>query len=172
MTTFYLDMDGVVADFDRAAEVLIGRPRNTTDGRWGPADWQRIRNDQHWFRNLPKMQGSDQLVDLARQFRDQHAWRLLFLTAIPRGNDFPWAFWDKIQWAQEHYPDIPVHFGPYSEDKQAHCQPGDLLVDDRRDNCQQWHDQGGTAVKVNDNSLDEALVKVRALLSTARSASG
>jgi hypothetical protein len=59
-----------------------------------------------------------------------------------------WAFWDKILWAQERYPDIPVHFGPYSEDKQKHCVPGDILVDDRPDNCQSWRDAGGIAVRV------------------------
>jgi hypothetical protein len=61
-------------------------------------------------------------------------------------------------WAQERYPDIPVHFGPYSEDKKKHCVAGDILVDDRPDNCQSWREASGVAVRVTKDyqaALDE-----------------
>jgi hypothetical protein len=86
----------------------------------------------------------------------------MFLTAVPHYNDVHWAFWDKMLWAQERYPDIPVHFGPYSQDKQKHCQPGDILVDDRPDNCENWIRVGGVAVKV-DLDYAPALAAVQAL---------
>lgn len=71
MNTLYLDMDGVVADFDAAAEKFIGRPRKTAHDRWDQEDWLRIRTYQHWFLDLPKTTHADQLVDTARKFRDQ-----------------------------------------------------------------------------------------------------
>jgi len=148
MKTLYIDMDGVVADFDKAAMEFIGFDRNPKDHKWKPEEWARIRNCERWFRDLPKTLWADELIDLSRQLRDQCGWRLLFLTAIPAGNDFPYAFNDKILWAQKYYPDITVHFGPYSKDKQSHCKPGDVLVDDRIDNCQQWQDAGGTAIRL------------------------
>ena len=53
---------------------------------------------------------------------------------------------------------LPVHFGPYSEDKKKHCIAGDILVDDRPDNCQSWKEVGGVAVRVTKDyqaALDE-----------------
>jgi 5'(3')-deoxyribonucleotidase len=110
------------------------------------------------FRHLPKMPQADQMVELARKFRDDLGYELIFLTAIPHYNDVHWAFWDKMLWAQERYPDIPVHFGPYSEDKKKHCIAGDILVDDRPDNCQSWKEAKGVAIRVTKDyqaALDE-----------------
>lgn len=158
MTKIYLDMDGVLADFDAAAEALIGGERPEND-KWPDQDWRKIKQNHRWFRNLPKMPVADELVGLARKFRDNLGYELLILTAIPKGNDFPWAFYDKVLWAQENYPDIPVHFGPYSSDKKLHCQTGDILVDDRRDNCEQWSAAGGIAVRFVEDYKD-ALAKL------------
>jgi hypothetical protein len=168
MKTFYLDMDGVVADFDAAAHQLIGALPANGSHRWGNEDWQKIRSSERWFRDLPKTPFADELVELARQFRDQHGWRLLFLTAIPRGNDFPWTFYDKMLWTQTHYPDIPVHFGPYSTDKKIHCKTGDILVDDRLDNTTEWREAGGHAIRMIYKNPTPALDEVRSTLETLK----
>jgi 5'(3')-deoxyribonucleotidase len=95
------------------------------------------------------MQDADRLVDIARQYRDNLGWELVFLTAIPHNNDMPWTFWDKVEWTRQYYPDIPVWFGPYSEDKHLRVRvAGDILVDDRLDNCTAWTGAGGLAFKV------------------------
>lgn len=147
--TFNLDMDGVVADWVAGAAEIVGYSLPDPKAYYPPEDWIKIRDNQRMFRNLPKMKYADEMVELARKFRDELGYELVFLTAIPHYNDVHWAFWDKMLWAQERYPDIPVHFGPYSQDKQKHCQPGDILVDDRVDNCEQWARVGGIPVKVN-----------------------
>lgn len=123
------------------------------------------------FRNLPKMPQADEMVNLARKIRDDLGYELIFLTAIPHYNDVHWAFWDKMLWAQERYPDIPVHFGPYSEDKKKHCIAGDILVDDRIDNCEGWREAGGVAIRVTKdyqaalNELDDLYQREQVLLS-------
>lgn len=166
MKTFFLDMDGVVADWNAGVGDFIGYRLNDPTARYSPEDWEKIRNHQRIFRQLPKMPRADDMVNLARRFRDELGYELLFLTAIPHYNDIHWAFWDKVLWAQERYSDIPVHFGPYSEDKQKHCKPGDILVDDRFDNCEQWKRAGGTSIRVTSNyqqaidSLEELLLKI------------
>ena len=163
MKTLYLDMDGVVADWDTAAEQYLGSKKKSEDGRWNYESWQKLRQHERFFAELPKMHRADDLVELARQFRSQ-GWRVLFLTAIPRDNDHPWAFHDKMAWAQLYYPDVPVHFGPYSEDKQDHCKQGDILVDDRLSNIQEWTMKGGIGIKVNNRRLDDAIEQLRAHL--------
>jgi hypothetical protein len=70
------------------------------------------------------------------------------LTAIPHKNDMHDTFHDKVDWMAERWPEVRVHFGPYSQDKQHHCEPGDILVDDRTSNCQEWAARGGIAVQV------------------------
>lgn len=160
--TFYLDMDGVVADWEAAASQFLQRPMRDPDSlthyRNTPEEWARIKTQSRFYRTLPLMPRVEELVHLARQYRDTLGWSLLFLTAVPANDDVPWAFSDKVLWAQEHFPDIPVHFGPHSWDKHKHCRvAGDVLVDDRPDNCAQWRAAGGLAFKVDGNDLGSVL---------------
>lgn len=148
--TLYLDMDGVVVDFQAGAAQVLGYRLDDPSAFYPEEDWKKLSACEHWFADLPKMAGADILVEIARCFREDLNYRVLFLTAIPHNNDIPWAFHDKIKWAEKYYPDIPVHFGPYSDDKQHHCKPHDILVDDRRDNCEQWTTAGGIAIHVLD----------------------
>lgn len=163
--TFYLDMDGVCADFDRAAEQYLGIAprRDAVQGNYKVTEqeWTRLKTVPNFYRHLPLMQGVEQLVDLARQYRDILGWSLHFLTAVPRKNDVHSAFSDKVLWAQQHFPDIEVHFGPFAQNKQDHCQSGDILVDDRTDNCEQWRSRGGVAFRVQDRTLDSVLDQIR-----------
>ena len=163
--TFYLDMDGVVANWEQAAADFFGRPlRSPGTGERQfvnpPDEWARIRQQQRFYRTLPLMPRCGELVDLARRYRDGLGWQLLFLTAVPKDDDMPWAYSDKVLWAQEHFPDIPVHFGPHSWDKHKHCKQGDILVDDRASNCSSWIESGGLAVQVLDNDLGDAIKQV------------
>lgn len=158
--TFYLDMDGVVADWAAGAADITGyRPPNSFT-YYPDQDWAKIRDTSRFYRDLPLMQGCQQLVELSRCYRDELGWTLLFLTAISHLNDMPWMLWDKMLWAQQHFPDIPVHFGPYSRDKALHCEPGDILVDDRPDNCAQWRAAGGKDFWVAGSDLGPVILEV------------
>lgn len=173
--TIYLDMDGVVADWDAGVSRITGQlPPQHTHTRdqpgdystWGYQHWPVIRLHPRIYRDLPLVRGCGTLVNLARQLRDQWNYNLLFLTAVPRNNDFPWAFSDKVYWANQHFPDIPVHFGPYSRDKHQHCRnPGDILIDDRWSNVEEWRRAGGTAVHIITNQLNPAVEFLEDLLS-------
>jgi len=159
--TFYLDMDGVVADWESAAALFFGRPIRLNGATNTVKEWDTIKTQHRFYRTLPLMPRVDELVALARQYRDALGWNLLFLTAVPKNDDMPWAFYDKVLWAQERFPDIPVHFGPHSWDKHRHCAHGDILVDDRPDNCSSWIASGGLAVQVLDNDLGPAIREIR-----------
>ena len=144
MTTLYLDMDGVVADFDEYAFRVLGV---APSGGVYPDDiWKQIAENDRLYRDLKKTDYADQLVDECRDLALTKEWQLIFLTAVPKANDIKWAFYDKMVWVQKYYPDIPVHFGPYSFDKWQHCQPGDILIDDRPSNIEEWRTAGGIAI--------------------------
>lgn len=160
--TLYLDMDGVVADWAKGAERIIGYPLKDPNAMYPDLDWQKIRNHKRIFRDLPKTPRADELVNLARRFRSDLGYDLAFLTAIPHNNDVPYCFQDKIQWVQQYYPEIPVFFGPYSRDKYRYCRPLDILVDDRQDNCNTWREAGGRAILVDKlGNLDSAIQRLQ-----------
>ena len=140
-------MDGVVADWETAAEQHIQHQRDI-NSLWPDAEWEKIRGVDHFYRHLPEMPRAHDMIALARRFRDELGWNLYMLTAIPHKNDMHHVFHDKIDWVAERWPDVRVHFGPYSHDKHHHCQQGDILVDDRASNCEEWQAAGGQAVRV------------------------
>ena len=145
MPTLYLDMDGVVADFDGYAEKMLGAEHKVNDV-WPYSVWQQLLENQRLYRDLAKTNEADELVEYCRNYCKAKGYDLYFLTAVPKGNDVHWAFYDKVVWVQNYYPDIAVHFGPYSKDKQAHCKPGDILIDDRNSNIEEWKAAGGIAI--------------------------
>jgi hypothetical protein len=141
----YLDMDDVVADW-------MGYAKSYLKMEWQPGEmvpekeWRRLKDDQRMYRNLPLKEGAVDLVNWCRAYKAKTGCGLYFLTAIPHNNDMPWSFQDKVFWAEDHFPDIPVFFGPYSHDKWIRCSsPDDILIDDRRSNNEEWMRQGGRA---------------------------
>lgn len=146
MRTIYLDMDDVIADFKSYA-IKVLRKKDTNEEKWPHEDWIRLKDNPRLYRDLDKTSEADQIVDACRALCKKNDWNLLFLTAVPKGNDVHWAFYDKVNWAASHYPDIPVMFGPFSKDKHAHCHPGDVLIDDRTSNCEEWRSAGGIAIQ-------------------------
>ena len=142
----YLDMDDVVADWLGFARVYLNEP-NWVQGQMLPDHiWATLKQAPRMYRNLPKKAGADQLVNWVTNYADKRDCGLRFLSAIPHLNDTPWAIPDKHEWAREHYPHIPVFLGPYSHEKYMHCKSAeDILIDDRRSNCEEWIRAGGKA---------------------------
>lgn len=137
-------MDGVVADFDAYAKDCFGL--EPSGGRYPTHIWRQLASHERLYRDLPKTPYADLLVETCRDFCQRYGYQLIFLTAVPKGNDMHWAFYDKVQWVEKYYSDIPVHFGPYSQDKHVHCWPGDILIDDRASNIHEWKLAGGKAI--------------------------
>lgn len=166
--TIHIDMDGVVADWERYAMTILGNDTLDINGRWPDEEWARLKACKTFYRDLPKMAKADELMNLARRFRDELGWDLVMLTAIPHSDDVPEVYQHKIEWQLERYPDVMVHFGPYSHDKQKHCKPGDILVDDRTSNCEEWTNAGGIAVQVT-KDYDAALNELEDIFLALRS---
>jgi len=141
----YLDMDDVVADWMQAARDIV--KRNWNYGEQIPdSDWNKVKAKTRFYRDLPVKEGAHELVNFCRDaVAEGLADDLRFLTALPHSDDMPYAAYDKVLWATERFERIPVLFGPYSYDKYKHCQPGDILIDDRTSNCEEWTAASGHA---------------------------
>ena len=138
----YLDMDDVVADWMTTAREMVQRNWNYGE-RIPDSDWKKLQTRQRFYRDLPKKPGADELVQWCRDYRDRTGCGLFFLTALPHDYTMPYAASDKVWWAHERYPDVTVFFGPFSQDKWRHCREGDVLIDDRTSNCEEWRNAGG-----------------------------
>ena len=141
----YLDMDDVVADWMPAARAIVNRSWEYGE-RIPDEDWNKVKAKARFYRDLPVKDGAFELVDFCRNaVADGLADDLCFLTALPHDYSVPHAAYDKVLWATERFERIPVLFGPFSHDKWRHCQPGDILIDDRTGNCEEWTCAGGQA---------------------------
>ncbi len=141
----YLDMDDVVADWYTYAQALLGITWDRADNYRIPQDqWQRLTEDERFYLDLPIKEGAYDLVNWCKAYCTTNpGTELRFLSALPHDYSMPYAANDKVLWAQRHFPGIPVFIGPFSHDKWRHCQPGDVLIDDRHPNCLDWKNAGG-----------------------------
>lgn len=144
INTIFCDMDGVVADFDLFVFERMGR---TFDHMSGPgADkemWDFLKTIPHLYLQLKATWYAERLWDAIKDCNSARA----MLTAIPRRTSIETAEADKRLWVINHrdtvfHEDVAVFIGPYSRDKWTHAKPGDILIDDRSDNIQDWINKG------------------------------
>ena len=140
-----LDMDGVVADFNKFAKSVLTNPYPDNITKYPDEEWNKLKQIDRLYRDLEVKPGAYELVDWCTNYCKNTNNKLFFLTAAPIDDDMPWAFYDKVLWAQKYFPDIPVFFGPKSKDKYKHYKDGDILIDDRSCNITDWHAVGGRA---------------------------
>ncbi len=142
----YLDMDDVVADWLGHVKEILNEPDWVMGQMLPDETWTRLKREhQRLYSKLPVREGAYELVEWVTEYAKENNCGLFFLTAIPHLNDVPWAPSDKVFWGQKHFPHIPVFLGPYSHEKWVRCKPGDILIDDRRSNCEEWDRAGGRA---------------------------
>jgi len=145
MRTIYIDMDGVVADFDTFAEKVLERKIG-----WGTTqdltdeEWVKLASVDRLYYQLPMMPDATKLIAYAKSLSTR--FHIGFLTAIPRRTTIPSAHADKQAWVDKYFPGMKMDIGPYSHDKQKWCAPGDILIDDRPSNIKEWAAAGGIAI--------------------------
>ena len=143
----YLDMDDVVADWHTAAQDILKLRVVKDSDRIPQAEWDKLKENLRFYRDLPVMAGAHELVDMCKAYIARNPqYTLQFLTALPHDYSMPLAVYDKVHWGDKHFPGIPVTIGPFSYDKWRHCKnAGDILIDDRYSNCEEWEARGGIA---------------------------
>jgi hypothetical protein len=130
----YLDCDGVLADFDKSAEAVLGLPSEAFEKRHGAAQfWKRLAKADSFFGNLEPLPDAFELYEAVK------AKGPIILTGLPRGD---WAEPQKRRWAHRHFPGVPV-ITTSAALKREHCHPGDVLVDDRDQHRRLWEQAGG-----------------------------
>lgn len=133
----YLDCDGVLADFDKGAEQVLGAHPRAFEKRHGLGEfWKRLARAPDFFDSLEPLPDAMELYGAVRHLSP------IILTGLPRGN---WAEPQKRRWAERHFPDVEV-ITTSAALKREHCHPGDVLVDDRDKFRHLWEQAGGVFV--------------------------
>jgi hypothetical protein len=128
----YVDMDGVLADFDRHYETVFGfRPCKLADN----VDWGAVRAIAGFYQAIPPMADLDALWARIAPYKP------IVLTGIPSSVEE--AADNKRAWVRKNLgDDVQVICCP-SKDKSLHAKPGDILIDDWEKYRHLWLKVGG-----------------------------
>ncbi len=160
----YLDMDGVLADFDRGVRELCRMEPPNQNGKGDPkqddAMWEAIREIGHFYDRLELMPGAKEMFDaIYAKYGD----RCEILTGIPKEKrGIVTAGEDKTNWTHRLLAkDIRVNI-VYREQKPEYCKGKDcILIDDLESNIREWETMGGTGIL--NTSAEETLRELEQL---------
>jgi len=151
MRLLYLDLDGVMADFDAHFPALFGVDhREMLDEEM----WSRINAHPSYFRDMPMCPGALEFFHEVRHLNP------IILTACPK-SDYAHVARQKRAWVRQHLsPELTVLpvMGGRNKPLFMHAM-GDVLVDDLDRNCGAWADAGGYPVRHRNFELTRARLK-------------
>ena len=158
----YLDMDGVLADFDKGVNEMCGMLATSQNQRYDRQHddrmWEAIRQVGHFYDKLEPMPGAKEMFDIIYgKYGDQCE----ILTGIPKPfRRIDTAGEDKIAWTRRMLSETVKINIVYRKEKMDHCQgPQDVLIDDRADTIREWESKGG--VGILHKSAGETLARLR-----------
>ena len=141
MSHLFLDLDGVLADFDAGAHMVLGMSPKAFEEKHGRREfWRRLAGAKDFYATLPLMPDAMLLFEAVKHLEPT------ILTGLPLGN---WAAPQKVRWAAEHFPGTKI-ITTMARDKFRHMTGMDVLVDDRADHRDKWEAAGGTFVHHQD----------------------
>jgi predicted kinase len=134
----YCDMDGVLVDFERGYNELTGEKTPGVNSTYNKEDfWASItKAGAKFWADLNWMSDGQQLWSYIKPFNPK------LLTAPSREKSSEVG---KQEWVDKNIPSTPVVF-KQAKDKKDLAEPNAILIDDRKDNIQQWIDAGGIGI--------------------------
>lgn len=145
----YLDIDGVLADFDQGLCEWMGENLPAEGGQWQLAKYLGFSSEDEFLQyihDLPAefwvglrvLPWAADLVSLCR--RTVKTVRLA--TAAVHSED---CVAGKIRWVRNHFPELASHT-LMIRDKWMLAKPGRILIDDLETQCDRFHAHGGSAI--------------------------
>jgi len=134
----YLDMDGVIVDFDKRFESMFGMPPREFENNFGKDKfWEKIdAKGVGFWRGMDWMPGGQQLYN--RVAKHDHA----LLSSPSRSKTSKIG---KHMWRKDNTPNTKLILAQ-SFNKKNYADKSNILIDDRADNIQQWKDAGGIGI--------------------------
>jgi len=129
----YLDMDGVIADFDEGVRQLTGRGPKEQSQR---DMWKAIlgTHESKFWEQLPPIKNYKSLV----RFLEQNFEHVLILSSPGKGGQA--TIEGKQDWLTNN--GVPFH-AIFRREKEVYAEPNSLLIDDWSKNIEKWKQAGG-----------------------------
>jgi 5'-nucleotidase len=158
--TIYVDLDGVIVDFDTHFFNVHGVNTSTLKSD-NVAFWKLFDTKRDgFFRDAPAFPGYLGFMKSIEILAETYGYKVEMLTALPRRSTHPTARQEKQDWMNDHgLYDIKMNVGPYAVDKQKWCNEGDILIDDTAINIEQWRGVGGVAI--HHKNFETSLIELR-----------
>jgi hypothetical protein len=142
----YLDMDGVVADFDKRFTDLAGMGPSEFEEKYGKnAFWDFIDEGDNklvfWI-GIPPMSDAKQLVD----FVSNYDYEMLTAPSLKKQSVMGKGLWMKNQTNKGLFPFKPKVNYKSAKNKKDFAAPNHILIDDREDNINSWIAAGGIGI--------------------------
>lgn len=155
MKNIYLDMDGVIADFDKRYIELfnITTKQSERDKKWVQF-FDKFIQDRH-FATLDLMPEAVELMDYLKSTGIP----ITILSSTSSENRDNEIRPQKMEWLKKHKIDFPVILVPGARLKKDYATPDSILIDDTSKNIDDWRREGGIGI------LYENLLHTRIIMS-------
>jgi len=143
----YLDMDGVVANFDKRFEDLSGMmPQEYVDKNGLNAFWDLI-DEKHkvaFWRGIEIMPGAEKLVS----YVSKHPFEMLTAPSVKKQSIIGKGLWikDKVGTLYSTKPKVTYRSAKQKHTVKPNLTKFDILIDDKASTIDRWNAAGGTAI--------------------------
>jgi 5'-nucleotidase len=156
ITKIYLDMDGVIADFDHAYFKRFGiTPAEADKGKEFYKHFDEFIAERD-FANLPLMQDARTLLNFLNSTGIPV--EILSSTSSEKRHDAIAA--QKKEWLLKHSIHYPINLVPGKRLKRNFSNPSSLLIDDTAQNIDQWRAEGGVGILHTDTMTTIGILKM------------
>ena len=143
----YLDMDGVVADFDKRFNDLSGMMPQEYVNKNGLNDFWDLIDEKHkvsFWRGIELMPGAQKLV----KYIEQHPFEMLTAPSIKKQSIIGKGLWvkDKIGTLYSTKPKVTYRSAKQKHTVKPNLTKFDILIDDKGSTIDRWNAAGGTAI--------------------------
>ena len=142
----YVDMDGVIADFEKHFEDLSGMGPKEYQNKYGTqAFWDFIDEGEHklkfWI-GIPQMSDAQSLMDYVSQYN----YELLTSPSIKQQSLMGKGLWVKNHTNKGLFKSKPKVNYRFAKKKVEFAAPNHILIDDRADTINSWNAAGGVGI--------------------------
>ena len=143
----YLDMDGVVANFDKRFEDLSGMLPQAYVDKNGLNDFWDLIDEKHkvsFWRGIEIMPGAGKLVN----FVEQYPFEMLTAPSVKKQSVIGKSLWvkDKVGTLYSTKPKVTYRSAKQKHTVKPNLNKFDILIDDKPSTIDRWNAAGGTAI--------------------------
>lgn len=162
MATIYIDLDGVVADFELRYTEVTGRLWLGSEP--SAVRWARLKGkEEGFYAGIRPYPWAKSFVERVQDLASKSGLTVATLSALPSVIEFPTAKDEKLDWVEKTFPEIEgSYLAKSSSVKWKFATPGSIIIDDNPRNVAQWMKFGGIAIR--HLNFEDSLVQLEEVL--------